>query len=70
MLTICTDRQKIIQTLVVGARWNILKGMYLWLYIYYGKICRETNRKIQNLKCVLYKQIMKGVIRADQYLSY
>jgi hypothetical protein len=34
------------------------------------KICRETNRKIQNLKCVLYKQIMKGVIRADQYLSY
>ncbi|XP_015189652.1 PREDICTED: piggyBac transposable element-derived protein 4-like [Polistes dominula] len=36
-----------------------------------GKICRKTGRAIQKPGCIFdYNQHMKGVDRADQYLSY
>lgn len=36
-----------------------------------GKICRKTGQPIQKYRCILdYNQHMKGVDRADQYLSY
>lgn len=36
-----------------------------------GKICRKTGRAIQKPRCIFdYNQHMKGVDRADQYLSY
>lgn len=35
-----------------------------------GEICRKTNRPIQKPKCIIdYNHHMKGVDRADQYLS-
>ena len=39
--------------------------------VYTGKICRKTNSPIQKPKCIIdYNHHMKGVDRADQYLSY
>lgn len=36
-----------------------------------GKTCRKTGQPIQKPRCILdYNQHMKGVDRADQYLSY
>ncbi|XP_015437541.1 PREDICTED: piggyBac transposable element-derived protein 4-like [Dufourea novaeangliae] len=59
--------------------WQILKNRVVRMistihnaeFVDTGKICRKTDRPIQKPRCIIdYNQHMKGVDRADQYLSY